>query len=44
MEPRRPRRTLPRRSYTVAEYDLNRRPFLEYLRMWGKGAELVLLV
>ena len=31
------KRTLPRRYYTIGEYDLRRRPFVEYLRMWGRG-------
>ena len=31
------KRILPRRYYTIGEYDLRRRPFIEYLRMWGRG-------
>ncbi len=31
------KRTLPRRFYTVTENDVGRRPFVEYLRMWGRG-------
>ena len=31
------KRVLPRRYYTMGQYDVTRRPFVEYLRMWGKG-------
>ena len=31
------KRVLPRRYYTMGQYDVTRRPFIEYLRMWGKG-------
>ena len=36
------KRTLPRRYYTLGEYDL-RRPFVEYLRMWGRGNVLSII-